>query len=274
MLLAGLTHRRQALRCTASVQLTLRLRTGGRVIADNPPLLTQRPEVRDGPVVHHTEGEVNTGNSEDDREDVHNHLLLTEHRGVQSSLRHVLHAQLLLNVELGGTHHHNHDGSLNHRRGGVTGTRVHHGRKQLSTENLGVVELVHQFSRQHEHALVALRRGGNTHQHLVQTEEDWHLSQNRQAGCEGVRTVLTVHFHLLLSHRLAGELVLLTLVLLLQLRHIALHRGHTAHSLNLLDEQRDGQGTHHQSQEDDAQNPGQAGGGVHTHRGEQHMEQP
>ena len=71
--------------------------------------------------------------------------------------------------------------------------------------------------------------------------------------------MLTVHFHLLLSHRLAGELVLLTLVLLLQLRHIALHRGHTAHSLNLLDEQRNGQGTHHQGQEDNAQNPSQAG---------------
>ena len=86
--------------------------------------------------------------------------------------------------------------------------------------------------------------------------------------------MLAVHFHLFLGHGLAGELILLTLVLLLQLRHIALHCGHTTHGLDLLDEQRDGQGTHHQGQEDDAQNPGQAGGGVHTHRGEERMEQP
>ena len=86
--------------------------------------------------------------------------------------------------------------------------------------------------------------------------------------------MLTVHFHLLLSHSLAGELVLLTLVLLLQLRHIALHRGHTAHSLNLLDEQRNGQGTHHQGQEDNAQNPSQTGSRVHAQRGEKSVEQP
>ena len=41
VLLAGLTHRGQALRRTAGVQLTLGLGTGGRVVADNPPLLTQ-----------------------------------------------------------------------------------------------------------------------------------------------------------------------------------------------------------------------------------------
>ncbi|BAI65819.1 hypothetical protein RMDY18_19870 [Rothia mucilaginosa DY-18] len=143
VLLAGLTHRGQALRRTAGVQLTLGLGTGGRVVADNPPLLTQRPEVRDGPVVQHTKGEVDTGNSEDDREDVHNHLLLTEHRGVQSSLRHVLHAQLLLDVELGGAHQNNHDDRLNNGRGGVASPRVHHGREELSTENLRVVELMH-----------------------------------------------------------------------------------------------------------------------------------
>ena len=133
---------------------------------------------------------------------------------------------------------------------------------------------MYQLSREHQHTLVALRCGGNAHQHLVQTEKDRHLSQNRQAGREGVRTVLTVHFHLLLSHCLAGELVLLALVLLLQLRHIALHRSHAAHGLNLLDEQRDGQGTHHQSQEDDAQNPSQARSRVHTQRGEKSVEQP
>ena len=86
--------------------------------------------------------------------------------------------------------------------------------------------------------------------------------------------MLAVHFHLFLGHGLAGELVLLTLVLLLQLRHIALHCGHTTHGLDLLDEQRDGQGTHHQGQEDDAQNPSQTGSRVHAQRGEKSVEQP
>ena len=140
----------------------------------------------------------------------------------------------------------------------VTVARVHHGRENGGTENVGFAELFHQIGRKHEDAFIRCCRPGNSHEHLVQTEEDRHLGNNRQAGGKRVGAVFFVQRHLLLCHRLAGQLVFLPLVFGLKLSDIALHGAHTAHRFNLFDEERDGEGTHNQGQADNAQHPGQA----------------
>ena len=102
-------------------------------------------------------------------------------------------------------------------------------------------------------ALVAGR--GDAGEHLEQGEEERHLDQHGQAGRERVGAVLLVHGHLFLRHGLAGELVGLALVLVLQLLQVRLQQLHAALGLDLLDEHGDQGGTDHQHQPDDGQRP-------------------
>ena len=109
-------------------------------------------------------------------------------------------------------------------------------------------------------------------QHGEKTEEYGHLEQERQARTQRVRAILLVHGHRLARHRLAGELVFLALVLILNLLQLWGDFEHLALALDLLHEDRDQGGAHHQGQPDDRQHPGEAGVRVHADRFEDGVE--
>ncbi|MCY1378532.1 hypothetical protein D9M69_661750 [compost metagenome] len=67
--------------------------------------------------------------------------------------------------------------------------------------------------------------------------------------------MLLVHRHLFLRHGLAGQLVGLSLVLVLQLLQVRLQELHSALGLDLLDEHGNQGGTDDQHQPDDGQRP-------------------
>jgi hypothetical protein len=86
--------------------------------------------------------------------------------------------------------------------------------------------------------------------------------------------VLLVQGHLFLRHRLARELVRLTLVLLLKFTEIRLQRLHSALRLDLLDEYRDKSSPDDEHQSNDGQRPGPAVRRIHSQSGEQVVERP
>ena len=96
-------------------------------------------------------------------------------------------------------------------------------------------------------------------EHREQAEEDRHLQQQRQARRERVGARLLVELHGLARHRLARELVLLALVLVLDLLQLRRDLEHAALALDLPDEDRDQRGAHHDDEADDREHPGDAG---------------
>ena len=89
----------------------------------------------------------------------------------------------------------------------------------------------------------------------VHREKNGQLNQHRQAGREGVDSVLLIEFRDFLLHPLARSDVSLSLVLRLNLLHLGLNNGGAPHTLQLLEVQRDDEHAHKDGQQDDGDNP-------------------
>ena len=89
----------------------------------------------------------------------------------------------------------------------------------------------------------------------VHREKNGQLNQHRQAGREGVDSVLLIEFGDFLLHPLARGDVSLSLVLRLNLLHLGLNNGGAPHALQLLEVQRDDEHAHKDGQQDDGDNP-------------------
>ena len=61
----------------------------------------------------------------------------------------------------------------------VTVAGVHHGREDGCPKDIGFVELFNQFRGKQQNAFIFSGCPGNTHEHLVETEKDRHLRNNR-----------------------------------------------------------------------------------------------
>ena len=136
---------------------------------------------------------------------------------------------------------------------------------ERGAEDARLVELHHLFVA---HRADALARCGTA---VVMPDSTWNRAKKNgiwismgKAGRERVGAVLLVHGHLFLRHGLAGQLVGLALVLVLQLLQIGLQELHAALGLDLLDEHGNQGGTDHQHQPDDGQRPRPAIGGGHA----------
>ena len=142
--------------------------------------------------------------------------------------------------------------------------------QRRDAEQLGVVELLGELGRQQPDAADSgLRVLRDVVQHAEQREEDRHLHQQRQTARDRARAVLLVQRHRLAAHRLARELVLLALVLLLNFSQFRSDFHHLPLALDLLHEERNQGGADDQHQADDREHPGDAGGGRQAHGGEE-----
>src|SRR5699024_5874202 len=190
-------------------------RSGRGRIVDDPELLAHRPQVRGGPVQEHTDRERDSRDGEDQRQDVHEQLLLPSHRVVERRGGHVLLRQVLLLEEHRGAHeHHEHRGDdLDLDVVGTEEGRGERGAEDLRGFRLQGGQLVERTDR----IRVALGDRLERVEYPEQREEDRHLRDERQARGERRRAVVLVDGHHLLLHGLPGCRVGLALVLLLQL---------------------------------------------------------
>src|SRR4051794_2960632 len=155
-------------------QRLLRDRPRGGHPPDHVELLAHGPEVGRQPVDQHADREVDARHREDQRKEVHEHLLLTREGVVQRRGRHVLGHQLPLRRERGQRHQDDEDDGDDPGRdvGGV-----HERRGQRRPEDRGMIGRSHQLRVERPDGL-ALR---DAVEDAEQREEDRRLQQDRKA---------------------------------------------------------------------------------------------
>ncbi|MPM16710.1 hypothetical protein SDC9_63091 [bioreactor metagenome] len=228
----------------------VRRRAGGRVVADDPLLLPERPQRRREQVDQHTHRDRGAEEDVHRGEEVHHHLLLLRHRPGHRLRRHVAGVHLARGEELRDDHHDRHDRGEDLdpaetvlERPEPAGQRDGEDRRV----GQGVEQLLVLRTRQPRPTGLAARR---TVDHPVEGEEERHLDEQRQAGGHRVDALLLVELH-----RLLAEAVPIVRVLLLQLLQLRLQFLHAASAVDLLDEQRDHRGADRHGQQHDRQAP-------------------
>ena len=99
------------------------------------------------------------------------------------------------------------------------------------------------------HVVGAVRNGAHGVDGAVHAEEDGHLGERREAGCEGAKSVLLLEGANFFLLTLARSHIGLTLVLGLNFLHFRLNRVHSAGALNLLEVERNDEGANQNGQQ-------------------------
>ena len=183
----------------------------------------------------------------------------------------ILGHDLQLGDELGSSHQHDHDrGDHNHENVafGAVDSKV----KRSAPEFSGAERLRKLGVQKANAGRVRSRLVLCVLKHREQAEEYRHLQQQWQAGTKRVGACLLVQVHGFARHRLAGELVFLPLVLVLDLLELRRDLQGAALALDLLHEQRNQCGSNHQNQPDDRQHPSESIVRIHPQRGDDRVE--